>query len=390
MDALKRQFATQATPRAHRARGVAPTLAGGKRPGWRGWLRHSATVVILVLALAVMTACGGAPKPENSANPPQLYIYNWEDYFAPTTLEDFGKEMGIEVSLDTFQNEDEMLAGLQSRPGHYDVVFVADYLVAELVGRSLLEPLTLENIPNIKHVDSRFLDLGFDPGNKYSVPYVWGTTALAVNTAKIPENYDTWEVMWDPAYAGHIAMINDPQEVLGATLKLLGHSLNSRDPEHLAQAREKMLEQKPLLAGYMDSISIRDKLITGEIWAAQVYNGEGVWAKSKNPDVVFLVPNEGAAIWQDNMAIPLGAPHKAEAQKFLNYIQRPEVAAANSSYLYYANTNVPALELTPPEILQDPAVYPDKASFERSEYYLERTQEFNEWLNRMWSELTGP
>ena len=258
------------------------------------------------VALLLLASCGDSSSPATQVPPAELFVYNWEDYFAPDTLQLFEAETGIHVVLDTFENEDEMLAGLQSRPGHYDVVFVADYLVAELVQLSLLEPLKSQAIPNTEYVDERFLDLAFDPGNRYSVPYVWGTTALAVNTAQILENYDSWQVLWDPANSGHVALLNDPQEVLGVALKLLGYSLNTRDPEQLLVARLRLLEQKPLLAGYLDPVTIMEKLTSGELWAAHSYNGDAARVSAENSDVVFLVPREGAAIWLDNMAIPLG------------------------------------------------------------------------------------
>ena len=338
---MLRILESQATlPSRHRSSVTLPQLVSQTVARIIGPRLGQAAGLLMLTAVLLLASCGDSSNSVPQVSQTELFVYNWEDYFAPDTLTRFEAETGIRVVLDTFDNEDEMLAGLQTRPGHYDVVIVADSLMSELNRLRLLEPLSLQKIPNISNIEGRFLDLPFDPGNQYSVPYLWGTTALAVNTSRIPENYDSWEVLWDPANSDRIALLNDPQEAIGVALQVLGYSFNSRESEHLAEAMAKLREQKPLLAGYLDTITIMEKLISGDLWAAQVYNGEGARAAAENPDVVFLIPREGGAIWIDNMAVPLGAPHKAGAHQFINFIHKPEIAAAITNYVYYAYTPI--------------------------------------------------
>ena len=250
-------------------------------------------VVLLVIALLAITSCGDGSSNGAQSNPVELHVFNWEDYIAPDTLKNFEQETGIRVTLQVFENEDGMLAGLQSTPGYHDVIITSRAMLSVLVELKLLEPLVLEDIPNISNIEDRFLDQTFDPGNRFSVPYLWGTMGLAFNTSRVPADSDSWQVLWDPAYSGHIAMLGDPEEVLGAALKLMGYSSSSTEPGLLEQARAKALEQKPLLAGYLDPVTIVDGLINGELWAAQSYNGDALTAAAENPDVTYVLPREG-------------------------------------------------------------------------------------------------
>ncbi|MDD5750250.1 MAG: spermidine/putrescine ABC transporter substrate-binding protein [Candidatus Pacebacteria bacterium] len=317
-----------------------------------------------------------------------LNVYNWEDYFGTTTIEDFEKEFGVKVNLQTYDNEDTMLSTVQSDPGRYDVVIASDILVREMANMKLLARIDMENIPNFKNVGDEFKNLFYDPENEYSVPYMWGTSGLAVNRKYVEETEPSWSILWNPKYQGKISMLNNMQDVLGAGLRYSGYSANSVDPSELEKTKEALMEQSTLLRGYEDSITIRDDLISEKLWAGHIYSGDGVFAADKNENIEYVIPKEGGFIWVDNFLIPIGSQHKYTAEVFINYLLRPYVSAKIADYLWYANTNEAARELTNPEILQDEALYPPqevKDKLEFSGYF--GGHEAVALYNKIWADL---
>ena len=321
-----------------------------------------------------------------------LNIYNWEDYFGETTLSDFEEKFGVKVNLETFEDEEELIAAIRSHPDKYDVVITSDDNIRECMEMRSLAEIDADNIPNIKNIDPRFRNPYFDPGHRYSVPYLWGTTGIAVNRKFIKEDEDSWSILWNPKYKGKIAMLNSPDEVMGGALKYLGYPLNTRDPSKLEEARQKLFEQTPLITGYLDCITIRDKLISNELWAAHIYSGEGMFAADKNDALEYIIPKEGTSMWIDCLAIPRDAKHKYAAEVFINYILDPKVSAKIANYLWYANCNLAARDYTDEEILKSPSVYPPKEVLNRCAFYraagsAEQERHFYQILYKTWSEL---
>jgi spermidine/putrescine transport system substrate-binding protein len=321
-------------------------------PGRRSIL---AATVLGLAALAAACASGDDP---NSGG--ELHVFNWEDYFAPTTVEDFAAEFGVDVFLDTFDDEQAAASAIQSDPSQYDVVVLSDSLVSEMAGRKLLAELDLSNIPNLSNVDPKFLDQPWDPGNRYSVPYAWGSTGVIYNTKHVEPPARSWSLLRDPSLAGRVALLNDSTVVIGLTLKSLGYSLDSRDPGQLQEAVQVVAGQEPLMAGFLDPIAIRDGMISGDLWAAQLYSGDAAFAMAENEALAFFVPDEGSDFFVDNLVIPRDARNKEAAELFINYILRPDVHAAISNYTGYAIPNRAALEqgLIDDELLASEAAYP--------------------------------
>jgi len=315
-----------------------------------------------------------------------LNVYNWEDYFAPDTISDFEKEFGVKVNLETYEDEDIMLAAVQSNPSKYDVIIPSDTLVRTMIEMRLLEPLDLENIPNIKNIDQRFRNLSYDPENKYSVPYMWGTTGIGVNTKYIEEDVDSWNILWNENYSGKIAMLNSMRDVIGTSLKSLGYSYSSKDPSELEEARQRLFEQKPLIIGYLDPMSIVDSLVSEDILIAQGYSGDIFVAMGNNSDIIYVIPKEGTVIWVDNLVIPIGAKHKYTAEVFINYILRPDVNAKIANYTWYATANKAAESFIDPEILTNPSTYPSEEIREKLENYQD-LGDATSIYNKIWAEL---
>lgn len=342
------------------------------------------TLAAIIVAFAALTAaCGSGESPAIEG---ELHIFNWEDYFAPTTLEDFEAESGVEVFLDTFEDEEAMLSVVQSDSSKYDVVVASDSLIGEMSDLRLLAQLDLENIPNLANIDSEFLDQPWDPDNQYSVPYTWGSTGIVYNTKYIASPDESWALLRDPSLAGRIALLNDDVVVIGMTLKSLGYSLNSTDPGQLAQAVEVVRDQRELLAGFLDPITIQDMMLSEELWAAQAYNGDAAFIMGENGDMAFFVPAEGSDVWVDNLAIPRDAKNKRAAEAFLNYILRPDVQADISNYTEYATPNQVALEqgLIDEELVTSDVSYPPRDILEP---WVQFTAEQTALWNKAWADI---
>jgi spermidine/putrescine-binding protein len=315
-----------------------------------------------------------------------LHLYNWEDYLGETTLADFERETGIQTKLETYPDEDVMLSSIQSDPSRYDLFVASGDLAREMIQAKLVAPLEARSLSNWGNLAERFQNLPYDPGNRYAVPYMWGTTGLAVNRKRVKEQTISWSLLWNPRYKGRIALLNNGHEVLGGALKYLGYPLNSANEAELARARDLLIRQQPLIVGYLDPETIKQKLISGEIWIAQAYSGDAAFAREENPEVDYVIPREGAAMWIDMFLIPRSAPHKAEALAFLDYVLRPEVSGKIANYLCYANPNEAARPYTDREILEDPAIYPPPEVIAKCEF-LENLGSAVYLYNRFWAEV---
>jgi spermidine/putrescine-binding protein len=316
----------------------------------------------------------------------ELILYNWEEYIGSKTLKNFKKETGISVTEIFFEDEEEMLGAVQSDLAAYDLVVTSDDTIREMREAKMLTQLDMTQIPNIKNVDEKYLHTPWDPEQMYSVPYMWGTTGMVVNKKYIKEDWDSWSVLFDQRYSGKIAMLNNPFEVSAAACKMLGLSINTYDQNDFEQVRDILIQQKPMIRGYLDALKSQELIIGGELWAAQIYSGEGLVAADENNDLVYVIPREGAAVWVDSFVMPRDAQHREEAHIFLNYILSPDVNAAIASEFWYATTNREAVPLMDPEVVESPSVYPPDEVMARTEFFIDIGEASNMY-NKLWAEL---
>ncbi|HUH99011.1 MAG TPA: spermidine/putrescine ABC transporter substrate-binding protein [Anaerolineales bacterium] len=294
---------------------------------------------------------GGAPAtqgPATAAAPAKptstvLNLYGWSDYIPQQLLDDFTAKYGITVNYDTYSSNEEMLAKLQAGASGYDVVIPSDYTVAIMLKQDMLEPLDMSQIPNFANVDKRFTNQYYDPGNKYTVPYQWGTTALAYDKTKMPFEPKSWSDLWDPRLKGRLVVLDDEREVMGMALQTLGFDKNSTDPQQLQQAEQKLIDLKQNILLF-NSDDPETSLITGEAWAGLVYNGNASLAYQQDPDIVYICPTEGCGLWFDNLAVPKGAPHADAAMAFLNFVLDPQESVLITKEFPYSNPNTAALD----------------------------------------------
>jgi spermidine/putrescine transport system substrate-binding protein len=310
----------------------------------------------------------------------ELSIYNWSDYIAAETVPNFEKEFGVKVTYGTYESNDELVAKLQAGVSGYDLVVPSGYIVPILAAGDLISPVRRQYLTNWSNLSSIFLGLPFDPDNRFTVPWQWGTTGIAYRTDKVSLPPDSWSVFHNPGLAGRMTMMDDRREVIGAFLRYRGHSLNSVNPAELAQARADAIQARPNLKGYK-SAPVKADLIAGDVWVAQLWNGDTTQARAQQPNLAYVLPREGCTIWSDSLVIPRSAPHKRAAHEFMNYILRPEVAAAISNFTGYGSPNAKAQ-------VEVPVPYPSPEEPTRLEYQQDLGANSELW-DRIWAEIRG-
>ena len=345
-------------------------------------------LAVLVVLAFLLSACGGQTKSK------EVNLYAWSEYVPQALLDGFTEQTGIKVNYDAYSSNEELLAKLQAGASGYDLIIPSDYIVSIMIKQGMLEPLDLSAIPNFKNIGEEFRNPGFDPGNKYTVPYQWGTSCLIVDTSKVSRPITKWADLWDPEFAGKIVLLDDEREVLGMVLSVLGYDRNSTDPAQLEEAKAKFLELMPSVRLF-DSDSPKTALLAGEVWLGQTYNGEAAIAHSENSDIDYIFPEEGCTIWYDNLAIPVGAPHADAAQALIDYILSPEASILIINEFPYSNPNVTALELLKTE---DPDAYeaymgfsatnPSPANMQRLGL-IEDVGDATTLWDRIWTEVKG-
>lgn len=327
-------------------------------------------LIFTALLIVFFNACSHkAEEPNISELESQLIIYNWEDYLSPDIVESFEETYGVDITIKIFDDEDRVVGDVDKCSNCYDIAVVSDDIVREMRNRHLLSAIDLSLVPNFKNIGQSFLGAEFDPENSYYVPYLWGTTGIIVNTDHIKNYEQSWNVLWDKAYSGKLAMLNNAGEVIAASLKRLRYSINSNKPSELEEAHKELLKQKSLLSGYLSVNDIQDAIKRGDIWAAQSYSGEAMELVDENDNLDYFIPNEGASKWVDNFVIPKGAKNRKAAHLFINYILDSKVSAANANYLWYANCNVLANKYTDKEILNSKGLYPSDDVLARCEFF---------------------
>ncbi len=328
-----------------------------------------ALLAVLAAAALGTGACRRAEEPPYPGpGEKKLNLYIWSEYLPSEVIEEFTRRTGIKVSYDLYDSNEAVLAKLESGVTAYDLVVPSDYMVRILSQLKLLRPLDRSRLKNFGNLDPRFLDQEFDPGNAYSIPYVWGTTGYGYDKQKAGKTQDSWAPLFDPANRGQVLMLDDMRECFAAALKYLGHSLNSTDPAVLRQAADLLKKQKPLVKTY-NSSDYENILASGDVTYAHGYNGQIAKVVARQPErFAYVLPREGATLWMDNVCLPARARNVESIYAFLDYILEPEVDARIVDGIRYASANVPARQFIRPEILNDPAIYPPPEALSRCEF----------------------
>ncbi len=342
-----------------------------------------AAAVPALVGLLILAAPFALARPE-SRGERTLNVYIWSNYIFPETVRKFEERQGARVNIDLFDSVEAMLAKVQAGNANYDVVVPVNYSVGVLRQQGLLRALDHSALPHLANTDPRFLDREFDPGNRYSVPYLLGTCGIAYRKSRVG-TVDSWAALWDKRYEGRILMLDDPREAFGAALKWKGRSLNATDPAVLEEAKGLLVQQRPLVRAY-DSANFEDKLLAGDVWLAQGWNGQFAKAIARDPDLEYVLPREGTSFYVDNLAIPSAAPHPELAHAFLDFTMEAEIAAEICRTTYYSSPNRAAFALLPKELRENRTIFPTEEVLARAELFQD-LGEATVLYDRLWTEV---
>ena len=351
------------------------------------------------VALTLGLVTGAAAQQQRVVN-----VYNWSDYVDPKALDEFTKQTGIKVVYDTYDNNEIVETKLLAGKSGYDIVVPSGPFLQRLIGAKVFAKLDKSKLPNLSNqwpeVTQRLAV--FDPGNQYAVNYMWGTTGIGINVKKVKAALgdmplNTWDLVMKPEIAAKlkgcgIYMLDSPEDLFPGILAYLGLNPDSKKPEDLQKAGDALFRIRGNVQKFHSSEYI-NALANGDICVAVGYSGDVIQARKRaeeaknDVDVQYIIPREGALMWFDSMAIPADAKNVAEAHEFINYMMKPEVAAANSNFISYASGNLPAKDLIKAEVVSDPGIYPDQDTFGRlftNMAYDERTQRV---VTRLWTRI---
>ncbi|MFT4415272.1 ABC transporter substrate-binding protein [Fredinandcohnia humi] len=339
-------------------------------------------IVLLFLVSIVLTACGG-DEAGGKSDEKVLNVFNWSEYLPESVIEQFEEETGIKVNYDTYSSNEEMLAKLQAGNTGYDITVASTYFIEIMRKQEMLEKVNKDNIPNLKNIGESFLGTDADPDDEYSIPYMWGKAVIAYNEDLVTKEVKGYEDLFDPEFKNNLVVLDDVRVIIGNMLAILGYSQNSTSEKELEEAKEKLLELKPNIKAF-DSDSPKTLLVSGEVKAGIVWDAEAILAARENPAIKMIFPEEGMNLWQDNFVIPKGAPHKENAEKFIDFILRPEISKEISMEYPYGNPNVEALKLLPDDVRESLEV-PEEELL-KGEYNID-VGEATQIYDRIWSEV---
>ena len=339
---------------------------------------------LLFICLAIMlTGCSGKDDPNT------VTILNYGKYFEPGLLDQFEEETGITVKYEEYESPEEMYAKYKAGSIRYDVACTSDYIIQKLIQEGETVEIDFDNIPEFANIDEKYLEYckNFDAENRYTLPYFFGTVGILYNTTMVdPAETDTWNVLWDKKYSGQIIMENSVRDTYMVAQKLLGVSCNTTDRDVLDRSLDLLLEQKPLVYSYL-SDETADWMAAGNAALAEVYSGEAAYAQSLNSDLAFSVPKEGSNMWVDAWFIPKTCRHKKNAELFLNYLCREDVAMTNFDYVYYATPNKAVFDQLDEETQQDETIFPDEKTLNNSEFFQPLDEITTNYYTELWEAL---
>ena len=346
---------------------------------------------VVPVAICIVFIGGGFyyAKENDVMNGEKLVVYNWGEYIDPEVLTMFEEETGIDIVYEEFETNEILYPKISSGAIAYDVICPSDYMIQRMIENYLLSEINFDNIPNLKNIGKQYLEQSrqFDPENKYSVPYCWGTVGILYNKMMVDEPVDSWSILWDPKYKDNILMQDSVRDAFGVTLKYLGYSLNSTDLDELTEAKNLLIEQKPLVQAYVID-QVRDKMIGNEAALGVIYSGEAIYTQKENPNLEYVIPKEGSNIWIDSWVIPKNAEHKENAEKFINFLCRPDIALMNFEYITYSTPNEAARELIEDESIRNSEIaFPDLSKYDNLETFQYLGTEADQVYGDLWNKV---
>lgn len=347
-------------------------------------------IALLLCSLTVMTLFTGCGSSSNDGKNGEVYVYNWGEYIDPETIKMFEDETGIKVIYDEFDTNEAMYPKVEAGSSVYDVICPSDYMIQKMIDNDLLSELNFDNMPNARdNIGKQYYEqaAAFDPDNKYSVPYCWGTVGILYNKTMVTEPVTSWSILWDEKYKDNILMQESVRDAFMVALKLNGYSMNTLDEAQLQTAKESLITQKPLVQAYVID-QVRDKMIGGEAALGVIYSGEAIFTQRENSDLEYVVPEEGTNLWIDGWVVPKNAANKENAEKFIDFMCRGDIALMNFEYITYSTPNTAAQALIEDEDIRNSKVaFPDLSQYKNLETFTYLGEDGDSLYNNLWKEI---
>ena len=333
-----------------------------------------------------LSGCGEV----NDAPNGKVIVYNWGEYIDPDVLDQFREETGIKVVYDEFETNETMFPKVDAGATNYDLICPSDYMIQKMIENNVLQPIDFDQVPNAKkNIGEQYWEQSkaFDPDNAFSIPYCWGTVGILYNKTMVDEPVTSWNILWDDKYKDDILMQDSVRDAFMVALKKDGYSMNTTDEAQLEQAKQDLIEEKPIVQAYVVD-QVRDKMISGEAAIGVIYSGEAIYTKRENPDLEYVIPDEGTNVWIDSWVLCKNAPNKENALKFLNFLCRDDIALKNFDYITYSTPNTAAWEqIEDEEIKNSPIAFPDLSQYANLETYQYLGEDYDEQLNNLWKQV---
>lgn len=341
-----------------------------------------------VISTVILGGCSSSESLDVSGSGNTLVVFNYGDYIDFTTIEMFEKETGIHVEYEQYVTPEDMYTKFQSGNIPYDLICTSDYMIEKMIRNGEAKKINTASMEYYGNLDPTYLEFcrAFDAENEYAVPYFWGTVGILYNTELVDETVDSWDILWNDKYKNQIIMENSMRDAFEVPLKWKGKSLNTTDEDELREAQSLLMEQKALVMAYMVDES-RDAMIAGDAALAVIYSGDATAAMEANENLDYVVPEEGSNIWFDCWMIPSSCKHQENAEKFIDFMNREDIAQINFDYVYYGTPNQAVYEALDDETKEDYTIFPEESTLEKCEVYQYLGTDSENFYNQLWKEL---
>ncbi|MSD83354.1 extracellular solute-binding protein [Lactobacillus curvatus] len=326
------------------------------------------TLAILVVCAALWFGTVELQKSQGYTKSNTLTLYNWGDYIDPALIKKFEKQTGYHVSVETFDSNEAMYTKIKQGGTAYDLAVPSEYMIEKMRKANLLKPIDHQRLIGYQNIGKDFLNQPFDPGNKYSLPYFWGTLGIIYNDQLVKQPLTHWSDLWSPDYRGQIMVVDSARDMMAVGLIENGQSVNSTNPVVLRAAKDKLDQMAPNVKAIVAD-EIKMYMVQNEASVAVTWSGEAAEMLANNPHLHYVIPEEGSNLWFDNLVIPKTAKHEKAAYAFLNFMLAPKNAAQNAEYIGYSTPNIPAKALLPAATRKNPGYYPSQKVIERLQVY---------------------
>lgn len=335
-------------------------------------------IAALSLILILATSCGSEEKQT-------LNVLNYDIYIDKNLITEFEKDNNVTIKYDTYATPEEMYIKAKAGASNYDLIISGEYMIERMISEGMVNKLNFDNIPNYKYIGEDFKSQPYDPNNEYAVPYFWGTLGILYNKKTVDASSDSWSMLWDKNHSQRIIMMDSQRDAFAAALKLLGYSLNTVDEKELDEAKQLLIEQRPLIMAYVTD-GAPDIMVNEEADMALVWSGEAVSAMSENENLGFVIPKEGSNIWIDSMFVPTTAKNQEMAEKFINFLCSTEATLRNIDEVGYSTVNTEALKQADEELLNNPAFNIPEEDIKKMEMFRD-PKEFIDLYTERWTEI---